>query len=51
MKMTYEEPVIEVFVFEKQDQIKASSVADSKKTMVEDQLAVAQGIADGFFWY
>lgn len=53
MKKIYREPEIEVVIFSKQDHIKASSIADTdvKNKAVEDPLAVAQGVADGFFWY
>lgn len=52
MKKNYTEPVMEIYLFENQDQIKASSVPDNtKKKMAEDEFADANGIAEGFFWY
>lgn len=53
MKKIYREPEIEVVVFSKQDHIKASAIpdTDTPNKAVEDPLAVAQGVADGFFWY
>lgn len=51
MKMIYTEPVIEVFLFAKQDQIKASSVVvETTKKIVEDQIPDAEGSAEDFVW-
>ncbi len=52
MKKIYTEPEIEVFLFSKQDQIKASSVIETTTTnqAVEDQLADALGSGNDFYW-
>ncbi len=50
MKMIYTEPVMEVFLFAKQDQIKASSVVVTTKKIVEDQIPDADGSAEDFVW-
>ena len=50
MKMIYTEPVMEVFLFAKQDQIKASSVTETTKKIVEDQIPDAEGSAEDFVW-
>lgn len=53
MKKIYREPEIEVIIFSKQDQIKASTVVnpDPIRNGVEDPIADAEGVAYGFFWY
>lgn len=55
MKKIYSEPEMEIYVFSKQDQIKASAVivdpTPVKKSGVEDAVADAESLADSFFWY
>lgn len=53
MKKIYSEPEIEVVLFSKQDHIRASSMVnpDPVSKGNEDPISVANGIADGFFWY
>lgn len=54
MKKIYIEPEMEVYVFSKQDQIKASAMVTPdpvKKNGVESPVADAEGFANGFFWY
>lgn len=53
MKKIYREPEIEVVVFSKRDQIKASTIVypDPVKSAVENPLGDAEGDAEGFFWY
>ena len=50
MKWAYTEPAMEIYIFSEQDQVRASAVVDKPKTVVEDPLADAKGITEGFFW-
>ena len=55
MKKIYIEPEMEVYVFSKQDQIKASALVNpvlpSNMNGAESPITDAEGFADGFFWY